>query len=105
MISLKSLVENVLISTETTARSGSGIAAWVVWKNELDPSVEQAFQDYGGTPVVRSKESGVWFFFSVEAYMAFARVQLWAKLHNFALSVVVMPAWIYLGEILYGKTL
>lgn len=98
MISLKSLVENVLISTETTARSGSGIAAWVVWKNELDPSVEQAFQDYGGTPVVRSKESGVWFFFSVEAYMAFARVQLWAKLHNFALSVVVMPAWIYLGD-------
>lgn len=95
---LKDLVQNVLVEKTELAREGSGFAAWVMWKGELSSSIEQAFQDYGGTVVVRQNQSGLWFFFSVEAFMAFARVQLWAKMHMLDLSIVVMPAHIFIGE-------
>ncbi len=98
MAVLKDLVQDVLVDHLEHAREGTGIAAWLTWKGELDPSLEQSFQDYGGTLVIKKSESGLWFFFSVEAYMAFARVQLWSKMHSVALSIVVMPAKIYLGE-------
>ena len=98
MALLKELVQEVLVDRLEHAREGTGIAAWATWQGELNPAVEQSFQDYGGTLVIKKADSGLWFFFSVEAYMAFARVQLWSKLHSVPLSIVVLPAKIYLGE-------
>ena len=48
--------------------------------------------------MTRSGNSGLWFFFSVEAFMAIARAQLWAKMHKLDVSIVVMPATIYISE-------
>ncbi|MBQ4132383.1 MAG: tetratricopeptide repeat protein [Desulfovibrionaceae bacterium] len=98
MAKLFDLVENVLPKNLDLAREGPGIAAWVNWTGELNLSVEQAFQDYGGRLVIKNENSGLWFFFSSEVFLAIARGQLWAKMHKFNISIVLMPAKIYISE-------
>ncbi len=98
MAKLIDLIEKALPKDLALSREGPGIAAWVSWADELDHSVEQAFQDYGGTPVVREHSSGVWFFFSTEVFLAVARSLLWAKMHKFDVSIVLLPAKIYISE-------
>ena len=59
MPSLLELVETVLPSNKEYSREGPGMAAWMTWTDELNSSIEQSFQDYGGTMVARTKHSGL----------------------------------------------
>lgn len=98
MPNLLELVKAALPSNKDYSRESPGIATWMMWTGELNSSIEQSFQDYGGTMVSRTGHSGLWFFFSVEAFMAIARAQLWAKMHKLDVSIVVMPATIYISQ-------
>lgn len=98
MSKLLELVKFILPPSTEHSRESPGIAAWVTWAGDLNASVAQSFQDYGGTMVAKNEESGLWFFFSVESFMAIARVHLWAKMHKLDVSIVLMPATVYISE-------
>lgn len=97
MPKLLELVQSILPPSTENARKGPGIVVWVSWSDELNLSVAQSFQDYGGTLVAKTAQSGLWFFFSDEAFMAISRVHLWAKMYKLDVSIVIMPATVYIS--------
>jgi tetratricopeptide (TPR) repeat protein len=85
----------------------SGIAVWVVWSGQLDPSFGQMFQDYGGFLVAEENYQSLWCFFGEEALNALARMQIWGRVNKLAMSLAVMPASILIGpnlEMTVGAT-
>ncbi len=76
---------NLSISTE-------GFAIWLVWNGELDSSVTQILQDYGGLPVSTEHEQSMWFFFSTEVLLALAKLTVWAQYNPMSIILEAFPA-------------
>ncbi len=99
MEQLKSLLENLTgMPAEQERRKADGLAVWLVWRDELNPSAVQTLQEYGGLCLKQDSQQALWFFVQTDGFLALARLQLWAKLQGMPLSVVVMPATLAFGD-------
>lgn len=77
--------------------SSAGLALWICWEGDLDPSVPQSLQDYGGMSVVAGRDQSIWYFFSPDVFLALARLSIWAKFNPLPVSVEVIPARLLLS--------
>lgn len=71
---------------------GEGYGLWLTWDGRLSPVVEQTLLDYAGLKVREDNGQALWFFFSVDAFLALARLDVWSKYNPLALRVQLFPA-------------
>lgn len=86
-----------LPSVKDVHMSSAGLALWICWEGDLDASVHQTLQDYGGMSVVTSRDQSLWFFFSSDVFLALARLVVWAKFNPLPISIEVLPARLLLS--------
>ncbi len=99
MPQLKSLLqEQSVIAQGQERRQAEGLVVWLTWRGELNPSVTQTLQEYGGLGLAQEEQQGIWFFFQTDGFLSLARLQLWAKLQAMPLTVVVMRGLLVFGE-------
>ena len=77
--------------------SANGVALWICWDGDLDTSVGQTLQDYGGMHIGTDRNQALWFFFNIDVMLALARLAVWAKYNPLAMSVQVFPARLLLS--------
>lgn len=77
--------------------SANGVALWVCWEGDLDASVGQTLQDYGGMHIGTDRNQALWFFFNIDVMLALARLAVWAKYNPMAMAVQVFPARLLLS--------
>lgn len=77
--------------------SAQGHALWISWQTELDPSVPQTLQNYGGMALVSSRHQSLWFFFSTDVFLALARLSVWARFNELNVTIMDLPAKLMLG--------
>lgn len=70
----------------------TGYGMWISWNGELNPAVVQTLQDYGGLQVGIDRDQALWFFFSSDAFLAAARLSVWAKFNSLQLYAQLLPA-------------
>lgn len=85
MIALKSL-QVASLDTEPILKS-NGWCLWVTWPGEVSPVLEHTLEYYGGLKVRYVENQALWFFFSMDAFLAAAKLEVWAKFN--ALSVCI----------------
>ena len=91
---------NLLPAVSTVRMEGSGIALWVCWPGDLDQTVPQTLQDYGGMRLVEGTDQDLWFFFSPDVLLAMARLDTWGRFNSKNLVLQAIPAKIQVG---YGS--
>ena len=81
-----------------------GYALWMMWHGEANPVVLQTLEDYGGVKVAEESRQSLWFFFSVDALLATARIGVWARFNSLALGLQIFPSRLAVN-LSGGKTL
>ena len=77
--------------------SAQGHALWICWHTDLDPSVTQTLQNYGGMFIVADRNQSLWFFFNTDVFLALARLAVWGKFNELRVSIEHLPAKLVLG--------
>ena len=77
--------------------SANGVALWICWDGDLDSSVGQTLQDYGGMHIGTDRNQSLWFFFNIDVMLALARLTIWAKYNPMAMSIQAFPARLLLS--------
>ncbi len=96
---LKTLLQDQpVIPQGQERRQADGLAVWLTWRDELNASVLQTLQEYGGLCLFQEGQRSLWFFFQVDGFLSLARLQLWAKLQAMPLTVVVLKGTLVFGE-------
>jgi hypothetical protein len=103
MANLKDLQPSLAAVDDALARA-DGYAMWILWHGEVNPVVLQTLEDYGGVKMAEEGRQSLWFFFSVEALLAAARIGVWARFNPLALGLQIFPAHFMVGHD-GGKTL
>ncbi|MBG0772089.1 tetratricopeptide repeat protein [Oleidesulfovibrio alaskensis] len=75
----------------------NGLGLWLSWRGDLNPAVVQTLQDYGGMHLASERDQALWFFFSADAFLALARLAIWAKFNTLAVFCQVIPAKLLFG--------
>ena len=75
-----------------------GHTLWVCWQNKPDPTVRQTLFNYGGMPVCEDDEQALWFFFTDDAFLALARLMVWANFNELSVSMELFPGRLQLGR-------
>lgn len=88
MISLKSLQVASQDAQETILKS-RGYCLWVTWPGEVNPVLEQTLEDYGGLKVRYAENQALWFFFTIDAFLAAAKLEVWAKFNALAVCIQI----------------
>lgn len=70
----------------------SGYGLWVNWNGDLNPSIVQTFQDYGGLHLATERGQALWFFFSTDVFLALARLEIWGKFNRLPVFTQVFSA-------------
>lgn len=96
MPSIADLLESQPVQKEVTI-SSEGYVLWLVWHGEPAPTVSQTLQDYGGLCVVSGENQALWYFFSVDALLALAKLVVWGKYNPLAMSIQAMPGTLRVG--------
>ncbi|MDR2893261.1 MAG: tetratricopeptide repeat protein [Deltaproteobacteria bacterium] len=65
----------------------SGYGLWTVWEGEANPVFFQTLEDYGGIKVLSDSHQALWFFFSLDVFLACAKLGVWAQFNS--LSVII----------------
>ncbi len=91
MASFTDLIQR-LPQIHDVSMSTAGVATWICWEGDLDPSVEKTLQDYGGILIKTDRNQAIWFFFNIDAVLAFARLFIWSKFNPLSIGVEIMPA-------------
>ena len=96
MAKISELLER-LPPVKTVHMSANGIALWICWEGDIDPSVGQTLQDYGGMHIGTDRNQSLWFFFNIDVMLALARLAVWAKYNPMAMAVQVFPSRLLLS--------
>lgn len=89
MISLKSLQVTSQDSAEPILKS-KGYCLWISWTGgEVNPVLEHTLEDYGGLKVRYAENQALWFFFSIDAFLAAAKLEIWAKFNALAATIQI----------------
>ena len=95
----KSLLQaQAVIAQGQERRQAEGLVVWLTWRGELNPSVVQTIQEYGGLCLAQEDQQSLWFFFQIDGFLSLARLQLWGRLQAMPLTVVVMKGLLVFGE-------
>ncbi len=70
----------------------AGYGLWTSWDGDLNPSINQTFQDYGGLCLASERDQALWFFFSTDVFLALARLEIWGKFNKLPVFCQVFPA-------------
>lgn len=88
MISLKSLQVTSQDAAEPILKS-RGYCLWICWPGEVNPVLEQTLEDYGGLKVRYAENQALWFFFTIDAFLAAAKLEVWAKFNALAVCMQI----------------
>lgn len=88
MISLKSLQVTSKDLGEPILKS-RGYCLWISWLGEVNPVLEQTLEDYGGLKVRYAENQALWFFFTIDAFLAAAKLEVWAKFNALAVCIQI----------------
>lgn len=88
MISLKSLQVTSQDAGEPILKS-RGYCLWISWPGEVNPVLEQTLEDYGGLKVRYAESQALWFFFTIDAFLAAAKLEVWAKFNALAVCIQI----------------
>ncbi len=75
-----------------------GFGLWFIWQAELNPVLEQTLEDYGGVKCAAEGAQSLWFFFSPEIFLALARLSVWSRFNQLAVTMQVFPARLRVGQ-------
>ena len=75
----------------------AGYGVWVVWKGDLNATVENTLQEFGSLCVARGANHALWFSNSGEVFRALARLQVWARVNPMAVFCEVLPLTFLVG--------
>lgn len=70
----------------------AGYGLWTSWEGDLNLSITQTLQDYGGLLLTSERGQAVWFFFSTDVFLALARLEIWGKFNKLPVFAQVFPA-------------
>lgn len=76
----------------------SGYCLWINWGGDLNISINQTLQDYGGLHVLSDRDQSLWFFFSTDVYLALARLEIWGKFNKLPVF-----AQVFTGKLLFSS--
>ena len=93
---LQNLLSKLPKFTESRMVS-NGIGLWVAWKGDLNQAVPQTLSDYGGMLIAQEHNQSLWFFFSNDAMLALARLEVWVRFNQIPVFMQVFPAKLLLG--------
>ena len=96
MPSISSLLEKQP-SFQDVNVSSDGYVIWLAWEGDLDPSVGQTLQDYGGLCVTSADNQALWFFFSADALLALAKLVVWGKYNSTPARAQIFPGSLRVG--------
>lgn len=86
-----------LPKTKEVRMSSNGHALWICWQTDLDPVIPQTLQNYGGMLITSDRNQSLWFFFSIDVFLALARLAVWAKFNDIDANIELFPAKLLLG--------
>ena len=96
MASINSLVEALPeISQSRLVAAGYGV--WVVWKGDLNNTVENTLQEFGCLRLSKESNQALWFCSSSEVFRALARLQVWARVNPMDVFCQVIPLTFLVG--------
>ena len=96
MPSIINLVEALPeISQSRLVAAGYGV--WVVWKGDLNHTVENTLQEFGCLHLSRESNQGLWFCNTGEVFRALARLQVWARVNPMDAHCQVIPLTFLVG--------
>ncbi|MDR1242289.1 MAG: tetratricopeptide repeat protein [Deltaproteobacteria bacterium] len=91
MIALKDLREQNKEVTELLLES-SGYGLWTVWQGDCSPVIAQTLEEYGGLEIASAKNQSLWFFFSIDAYLAAAKLAIWSQFNSLPVTMQIFGA-------------
>lgn len=77
---------------DDTLLEASGYGLWINWTDSLNPVLEQTLLDYGGIRIMSAVNQALWFFFSVDCFLALAKLEVWAKYNSLPTRIQVFEA-------------
>ncbi|MCL1915821.1 MAG: tetratricopeptide repeat protein [Desulfovibrionaceae bacterium] len=92
MIPLKALQNSGQRQDGDTLLEGAGYGLWVVWDGKVNPVLEQTLLDYGGLRVNGAHDQALWFFFTLDVFLAAAKLEVWAKYNTMAVTIQIFEA-------------
>ena len=96
MSSIIDLVE-VLPEISQSRLVAAGYGVWVVWKGDLNPTVENTLQEFGSLCVSKESHQALWFCNTGEVFRALARLQVWARVNPMDVFCEVIPLTFLVG--------
>lgn len=75
-----------------------GYALWLLWHGGANPVVIQTLEDYGGIKLAEGETQALYFFFSLDALLAAARLGVWARFNPLPLALEIFPARLQAGR-------
>jgi len=94
--SIIDLVE-VLPEISQSRLVAAGYGVWVVWKGDLNPTVENTLQEFGCLCISRESHQALWFCNTGEVFRALARLQVWARVNPMDVFCEVIPLTFLVG--------
>ena len=77
--------------------STNGHVLWVCWHGDQVAAVNQTLLNYGGMLVGEDRGQAIWFFFTDDAFLALARLMVWANFNPLPYSIQLVPGKLQLG--------
>lgn len=75
----------------------SGYGVWVVWKDDLNVTVENTLREFGSLCISRKSNQALWFCNTGEVFRALARLQVWARVNPIPAFCQVIPLTFLVG--------
>ncbi|MDL2285258.1 tetratricopeptide repeat protein [Desulfovibrio sp. OttesenSCG-928-F07] len=76
----------------------SGYCLWISWSGKVNPVIEQTLSDYGGIKTRSEETQALWFFFTLDVFLAAAKLEVWAKFNQLAANIQIFEANILCGN-------
>lgn len=90
MISLKNLQVTAKNTLEEPILKSRGYCLWISWSGAVNTVLEQTLEDYGGIKVHYTENQSLWFFFSIDAFLAAAKLEVWAKFNAMPVCIQIL---------------
>ncbi|MDR2502915.1 MAG: tetratricopeptide repeat protein [Deltaproteobacteria bacterium] len=92
MIFLKALKSGEKEDAGDFLLEGGGYGLWVSWSGKANAVLEQTLADYGGIRVGAAAEQALWFFFSVDVFLAAAKLDVWGKYNSMTVCIQIFES-------------
>ncbi|MDR1126393.1 MAG: tetratricopeptide repeat protein [Deltaproteobacteria bacterium] len=71
-----------------------GYGLWICWQGEANPVIAQTLEEYGGMEVVSGPDQALWFFFSIDVFLAGAKLGVWSQFNPLPVSMQIFNAMV-----------